>query len=121
MRTLPLPAAGALCLLAACTGTPDAQPLAATPELRATAMDPLDATITGPNRIPGNGEGTWTVTASGGTWPYSYQWYVDNVAAVGETGTSFTYGDYGNFVVKAVVTDASSATTSVQRLVYGYP
>jgi hypothetical protein len=56
---------------------------------------------------------TFTSTVSGGTSPYSYQWYLDGCAVSGATGSSYTYtaGAVGSHSVYVKVTD--SATTPV--------
>jgi hypothetical protein len=63
---------------------------------------------------------TWSASASGGTTPYSYNWYY-NGTQVG-TGTSYSRSvcyNHADFTIQATVTDSSSPvqTKSVSRAV----
>ena len=56
----------------------------------------------------------FTSTVSGGTGPYSYQWYLDGVAVSGATSSSWTYtpSASGSHTVYVKVTDAVSAVAT---------
>jgi hypothetical protein len=56
---------------------------------------------------------TFTSTVSGGTSPYSYQWYLDNSPLSGATSASWTFTPHspGSHTVYLKVTDAANATT----------
>jgi len=53
-------------------------------------------------------------TVSGGTSPYSYQWYLDGAAVSGATGPSWTFtpGSTGSYNVYVKVADSVSATAT---------
>ncbi len=53
----------------------------------------------------------FTSTVSGGTSPYSYQWYVDDVEVLGANSTTWTFtpASTGYYLVSLKVTDAASA------------
>ena len=85
---------------------------------------PVNVTINGPSYASIYGYDcqslTWTASASGGTSPYSYQWYIDGYP-VG-TGTSYSdfycgsnYNWWQSFTVSVTVTDAASAQDSDSR------
>ena len=73
--------------------------------------------------------GSWSVSASGGTTPYNYQWFFNN-SAVGTNSSSYSrkfvhpgYATTVTYTVKATVTDSSSpqqtATDSISvKVVY---
>jgi hypothetical protein len=56
---------------------------------------------------------SFTSSVSGGTSPYSYQWYLDNSLVLTATGASWTYtpSSAGSHTVYLKVTDAVNATT----------
>jgi len=58
---------------------------------------------------------TFTATVSGGTAPYSYKWYLNDVLVPGATGSSWTFTPIstGSYTVYVNVTD--SATTPVTK------
>jgi len=55
---------------------------------------------------------TFTSAVSGGTLPYSYQWYLNGILQTGATGSSWTYTftSSGSYTVYLKVTDAVSGT-----------
>jgi hypothetical protein len=59
---------------------------------------------------------TFTVSASGGTTPYSYQWYLDGSGVSGATSPSWTYSpsSSGSHSVYVKVTDSASTPNTVQ-------
>lgn len=80
------------------------------------APPPPDVYITGPSNMFEGSSDTFTANVSGGTSPYSYQWYYMNEADGGWTtagSTSSTYwhtaGAPNGETVRVVVTDAASA------------
>lgn len=105
----------------------------------------LTATMSGPSYLSSGQSGTWSVTASGGTPPYSYSWsyyvYCDilsemSTEEIGEitpnavpcgywysfgstTNTASRTSDGRAFQVKCVVTDASNSTYTVTKNVDG--
>ncbi len=56
----------------------------------------------------------FTSSVSGGTSPYTYQWYLNGVAVSGATSSSWTFtpSSAGSYTVYAKVTDAASATAT---------
>jgi hypothetical protein len=96
----------------------------------------LTASLTGTTYIYvpaySTGFGSWSVSASGGTTPYNYQWFFNN-GPVGTNSTSYSrsfphpgYGTTVYYTVKVTVTDSSSpsqtATRSLSvRVVYASP
>ncbi len=72
----------------------------------------VSGAIAGPTTIRPNVSCSWSVTGSGGTPPYSYQW-------VSPTDGSGQYYDYANsgsaFLLSVVVTDATSQSTTISR------
>jgi len=76
---------------------------------------PLSVTVSGTTYEYFAGTGcrsrTWTATPSGGTSPYTYQWYY-NGAAVGtaSTYTRSVCAASGSFQLRVVVTDSTGAT-----------
>ena len=57
---------------------------------------------------------TFTSSATAGTPPYSYQWYLNGVAVSGATSSSWTFTPSyaGSYTVKVVVTDAVSGVAT---------
>lgn len=108
-------------------------------------LSPLFATISGPSYLSSGQSGTWAVTASGGTPPYSYSWsyyvYCDilpvmSTEEIGEivpnavpcgywfnmsstTNTASRTSDGRAFQVKCIVTDANNSTFAVIKNVDG--
>jgi len=85
----------------------------------------LTANLTGTTYIYvpaySTGFGSWSVSASGGTTPYNYQWFFNN-APVGTNSTSYArafphpgYGTTIYYTVKVTVTDSSSPSQSVTK------
>ncbi len=72
----------------------------------------VSGTIAGPTTIRSSVTCSWSVTGSGGTPPYSYQW-------VSPTDGSGQYYDYANsgsaFLLSVVITDATAARTTVNK------
>jgi hypothetical protein len=56
----------------------------------------------------------FTSTVTGGTSPYSYQWYLDDVAVSGATSSSWAYtpSAAGSYTVYAKVTDSANAVAT---------
>jgi hypothetical protein len=59
---------------------------------------------------------TFTSSVSGGTSPYTYQWYLSGSAVFGATGSSwaFTPSSTGSYSVYVKVTDSASTSVTVQ-------
>jgi hypothetical protein len=59
---------------------------------------------------------TFTSSVSGGTSPFTYQWYLDGSAVSGATGTSYTYSpsSFGSYTVYLNVTDSASTPVTAQ-------
>lgn len=84
--------------------------------------DPLDVSVSGTNAILSSGWYAWTLSASGGTTPYSYLWeYCDGSCTSVGTGTSYSryvqLGD-GDFTVKLTVTDSGSGDLQQQEIIW---
>jgi PKD repeat protein len=81
--------------------------LLALPPPLSASISPLSASINVGNSI------TFTSTVSGGTSPYSYQWYLDSNPVSGATSNSwaFTPTTSGIYYVYLKVTDAVGNTT----------
>lgn len=82
-----------------------------TPSVPATPffifLQPISQTVSSGTNV------SFTVGVSGGTLPYSYQWYFNNVAIGGATSSSYaitpaTGANVGNY--KVVITDANGQT-----------
>jgi hypothetical protein len=67
---------------------------------------------------------TFNATVSGGTSPYSFQWYLDGSAVAGATSSTWTYTPpaVGSHIVYATVTDSvgSQAQSSTAQVLVGY-
>lgn len=79
------------------------------------AATPLSASISGTTYEYFAGTGcrsrTWTASVSGGSAPYTYQWYYNNSAVgTGSTYTRSICGSHMSFTLKLVVTDSTGAT-----------
>jgi outer membrane protein assembly factor BamB/LysM repeat protein len=74
------------------------------------SISPTSASI-----APGHSQ-TFTSTVSGGTLPYSYQWYLNGVAQSGATGASWTFtsSTTGSYTVYVKVTDSASTPVTLQ-------
>jgi multisubunit Na+/H+ antiporter MnhE subunit len=59
---------------------------------------------------------TFTSTVTGGTYPFSYQWYLDGSSVSGATSLSWTYSPSasGSHTVYVKVTDSASTPATVQ-------
>ena len=80
-----------------------------------TAATPLSASITGSTYEYFAGTGcrskTWSASVSGGSAPYTYQWYYNNTAVgTGSTYSRSVCGSHMSFQLKLVVTDSTGAT-----------
>ena len=76
---------------------------------------PLSASISGTDYEYFAGTGcrsrTWTASVSGGSTPYTYQWYYNNTAVgTGSTYTRSVCGSHMSFQLKLVATDSTGAT-----------
>lgn len=74
---------------------------------------PLSVSMSGPSSVSFTtatcSTKSWTASASGGTSPYSYKWYVNNT----QVGTGATYSrsvcyNHADFTLKVTATDSSS-------------
>jgi hypothetical protein len=79
------------------------------------AATPLSVSISGTNYeyfvTTGCRSRTWTATASGGSSPYTYQWYYNGTAAgTGGTYTRSVCPSNLSFQLRVVVTDSTGAT-----------
>jgi hypothetical protein len=81
--------------------------LLALPPPLSASISPLSASIAVGNSV------TFTSTVSGGTTPYSYQWYLDGNPVSGATSVSWTSAPTmsGIYYIYLKVTDSSSNTT----------
>jgi len=81
--------------------------LSAPPSPLSASISPLSASITVGNSV------TFTSMVSGGTSPYSYQWYLDGNPVSGATSSSWTFTPTtsGIYYVCLKVTDAVGNTT----------
>lgn len=70
------------------------------------SIDPMDKTISLGHSVQ------FTSTVSGGTGPYSYQWYLDNTPVPGATSSAWTFTPTatGTYYVKLKVTDTKGGT-----------
>jgi hypothetical protein len=59
---------------------------------------------------------TFTTTISGGTSPFSYQWYLNETSVSGATGSTWTFtpSSTGTYTVYVKVTDSASTDSSAQ-------
>jgi hypothetical protein len=74
---------------------------------------PPQVSISGPSVLMENEEGGWIAVVSGGTAPYSYQWWVDGTSAGSSestTGGPWLGGSY--HIIDLTVTDALGRTGS---------
>ncbi len=74
-------------------------------------------TITGPSTINGCTLGTWTATPSGGTYPITYQWSVENSDYYTDTSNQLSYRNTGSanaIFVEVVASDARGTTAYKQ-------
>jgi hypothetical protein len=71
-------------------------------EMLTASISPVSSSIVIGNSV------TFTSTVSGGTTPYSYQWYLDDTPVSGETSASWTFTPttLGNYIVQLNVTDS---------------
>lgn len=79
---------------------------ASAPSPPSVSITPLSATIYLGQSV------TFTSTVSGGTTPYSYQWYLNDAPVSGATSASWTFNptSSGIYYVKLKVTDSQSST-----------
>ncbi len=99
-------------LIGSSTANPD-QPTYYTGYYWSANSVPLSVSITPLSVSMNIGESlNFTSIASGGTWPYNYQWYVNSSAVSGATTTSwvFTPATSGTFNVSLNVTDSTGNT-----------
>jgi subtilisin family serine protease len=74
--------------------------------LAALAPDTISITIAGPTMVQACAEDTWTVSVTGGTAPYSYQWTVEGSPA-GDGSSTLVYTNWGGpFSIGLTVTDS---------------
>lgn len=82
------------------------------PKRTPTPVPPaFTASIVGASTVPPNTPCNYSATVSGGTAPFQYQWYLDQMP-VGVGGSSFFWSFPASAELSLVVTDASSATAS---------
>ena len=102
-------------------------------ELRVNTRDALGRTATnamwvdvdgvrlssfqGPSEVWASaGGGTWTVSAHGGSGPYTFNWYVDDRwVGSGESWTGYRPGQEGWFTLRVDVANANGATYSESK------
>lgn len=74
-------------------------------------VPPLTVTIGGPTYVFANQTETWTASVSGGTTPYTFQWYVNSSPAGSNQSLTMNTGD-SDFQLLVTVTDAVNANKS---------
>jgi hypothetical protein len=88
-------------------------------------VDGIRGTITGPNIVYlSEGGGTWTASATGGSTPYSYKWYVrdgatGNIRYLGSGSSWHGYPGEGNNFLHLNVTNGTEHQHDAERIVNG--
>lgn len=92
-------------------------PTIALRDVKVRSVNPLVVELSASDYAPPNGSCAFFASASGGTSPYSYQWYVDGWA-VGTNSSELIYTNNGSdFTVAVYVTDAAGTTVSDSQFV----
>jgi hypothetical protein len=70
---------------------------------------PLSVSISGPSNPAFSTTQTWTASVAGGTSPYTYSWFRDDIGVV-STGASYSTFVEGDFHLTVTATDAAGKT-----------
>jgi len=92
-------------------------PHTATAHYQQTSVDPLTASITPlSTTIPTGGSATFSSTVTGGSVPYSYQWYINDHPFPNATNWNWTFtpSSSGVYYVYLRVTDTGNTTAQSQ-------
>ncbi len=83
---------------------------------------PLSVSLSGSTLVTLGSAGSWTASASEGTPPYSFRWFVDGVQQGGNTsGFGWGFGVAGYYQIGVQVTDAVGATATAPPLTVWVP
>jgi predicted transcriptional regulator len=84
-------------------------PITINPPLSVSVSPISVATEVGQSRL-------FTSTVSGGTFPYTYQWYLGGLPVSGATSATWTFSpsSIGSYTVYSVVSDSATTSTSAQ-------
>lgn len=109
-------------LLVAIGSSPHARPAWATSTVDAPVRSDFTATLSGPdgnNHLCLGSEYTWSVSATGGTTPYTYDWEVGGTYTGDHTTSqSYTFSSEGWYRVNVDVYDATTARRTPFVYVY---
>jgi len=73
---------------------------------------PLEVTVSGPNRLNTNQQGTYIASVSGGVSPYTYTWSSSGFVSQNDSTAYYRWGSPGTYTVTVTVKDGSENTAS---------